>query len=379
MGRSGGGGVGGGGGFGGGSFGGGGFGGGFSGGSLGGRSGGGGFGGGRSGGHSGGYSGGFGGGPVFGGGFGWGSRRVFAPVIINSPRYGGGGGPDGRGPRRNSGCGTVLAVVIIFVVIIVLASALMGGLGGGSTGSSIAKSTISREALPAGSVNETAYYTDEPGWITDKSELESGLKSFYKATGVQPYLYLAASVPGVSEPSTSDLQSYAKTLYDQLFTDEAHFLLVFWDNGAGGYRCGYWGGTLTRTVMDDEAIGILADYLEAYYSGNMSDEEYFSTVFDKTGSRIMTVTKSPWPVIAVAGAAVVIVVLLFQWWKSAKKKKEEEDKRTQEILNTPLEKFGDAGADSAGGEQKFSDSEAAELAKKYQGTAADDGKPGTGV
>ena len=63
-------------------------------------------------------------------------------------------------------------------------------------------------------------------------------------------------------------------------------------------------------------------------------------------------TTSPWiPVLIVMGVGAALV-LGFVWWSRAKKQKEIEAKRTEELLNTPLEKFGDT--------------EAEELARKYE-------------
>ncbi len=351
-----------------------------------GRSGGGSFGGGsfRSGGFSsgrssGGFSGGFGGsrsgrsgGSSFGGfssgrsssgSFGgYRAPRMFGgfmgPVIINnSPRtYGGGGGqggqngPDNRGGGKGCGCSALLFVCVILLILGVFIFVLSPG----ETGGDIAKSTVEREPLPEGSVRLTDYYSDEEGWITNPSRLTQGMKKFYKMTGVQPYLYIASQVDGTTEPTVAQLSAFSDGLYDTLFDDEAHFLLVFCDTGYGGFRCGYTAGRLAKSVMDDEAISVLNDYLDRYYSSDMSDEEFFSESFGKTAERIMTVTKSPWPTVAVAVSAVIVVLLLFMWWSKAKEKKRQEDIRTQQILNTPLEKFGDSELD--------------DLAKKYEGT-----------
>ena len=339
MGRSGGGGGGGGGGFSGGFSGGGRSSGGFSGGFGGGRSGGGGFGGGPGGGFGGGRG---GGGRGFGG-FG-------GPVIVNAPRYYGGGpggtrpGPGGRRNGCGTGCGTMVIILVVFFVIIGIFSSLSGGV----SSASITKSTETRTALPSGSVTETAYYTDEPGWITNKSELLSGMKKFYQETGVQPYIYIASSVNGTSSPTTAQISSYSDSLYSELFTDEAHFLVVFCDNGNEGYTVGYTIGSQAKTILDDEAISIFHDYLDRYFntsSDSMTDEEFFSRTFGDTADRIMTVTKSPWPtvvlVLVIAAAVIALVVILYKWQGKVREAKEREEKRTQEILNTPLEKFGD--------------------------------------
>ena len=326
-------------------------GGGFSGGGFsgGGRSSGGFSGGGRSGGSVGGGRGGFGG-PV--GGFG-GPRPIrTGPIIINNaPRYGGGGNSPRQPRKQDSGRGTLIATVCVVLVMLVLFFVIMGAVSGGGD---IQKSTYQREKLPASAVTETAYYTDEGGWFSNRGELESGMKAFYRETGVQPYLYL---LPNGSTTSTTELTAYAEELYPRLFTDEGHFLLVFCDDDRGSYNCGYVVGSQAKTVMDDEAVAILADYLDRYYNDySLSEEEIFSKAFSDAADRIMTVTGSTArtttkvlggvAVVALIAGTVIIVV------KKRDEQKKAEAKRTQEILNTPLEKFGS--------------DEVEELAKKYQ-------------
>lgn len=331
-------------------------GGGFSGGGFsgGGRSSGGFSGGGRSsGGFSGGGRSGGGmprGGPGFGGpmgGFG-GPRPIrTGPIIIhNAPRYGGGSQPPRKEGNHNSSKGTFLATICIILLLLALFFAIMGA----SSGGSVQKSTYAREKLPASAVTETAYYTDEGGWFSNRSQLESGMKAFYRETGVQPYLYL---LPNGASTSTSELTAYAEELYPQLFTDEGHFLLVFCDDDQGSYNCGYVVGSQAKTVMDDEAVAILADYLDRYYQDySISEEEIFSNTFADTGERIMMVTKSPLPTLAVCGAVVVVAVLLFLTLKKRREQQERAQKRAEDILKTPLEKFGDSDVEN--------------LAKKYE-------------
>ena len=183
------------------------------------------------------------------------------------------------------------------------------------------------------------------------------MKDFYQRTGVQPYLYILRDYNGSTTPTTTQLQQFAEQEYDKLFTDEGHFLLVFCDTGSGSYNCGYAVGSQAKTIMDSEAVSVLADYLDRYYSSNMEDEEFFSTVFQKTGERIMTVTKSQAPmviiVIVIAGAVVAVVFLLYRWREKARQEKRRRDKEMEDILQTPLEQFGD-------------EDEAENLAKKYE-------------
>ena len=305
-------------------------------------------GGGRSGGRS--FGGSFGGGRSAGGPPPGGHRPIrTGPIFINTGRryYGGGS------YRRGWGPGAGIAAVVVLVIILMVLFSYIFSVGGASAGSSIQRSTYEREKLPASAVTETAYYTDEGGWFSNRAQLESGMRQFYEDTGVQPYLYL---LENGSVTSVSELTDMAEEMYPQLFTDEGHFLLVFCDDGYGSYNCGYAVGSQAKTVMDDEAIAILADYLDRYYNDySISEEEIFSKTFADTGERIMTVTKSPLPVIAVCVAVVVVAVLVFITLKKRREQREREQQRAGKILNTPLEKFGDQAVEDLA--DKYEDTE----------------------
>ena len=359
---------------GGGGFGGGGFGGGFSGGGRGGGfSGGGGrsfggFGGGGGRSLGGGYPGGYSGGGFGGGGF---LNGVILGSLLGGRRGGSGGGmspmggpqqpggpnnPSNRPQNGGSGCGMSVASALVFVVVIVIVIAVAFG-GFSCSSSSVEASTVQREALPAGSVQETGYYTDDGGWISSPSTLEAGMRRFYQETGVQPYLCI---LPNGATTSTQELSQYAQRLYGQLFQDEGHFLLVFCDNNMGSYACGYWIGAQAESVLDSEAITILSQYLDRYYyDTSLSEEELFSETFASTADRIMEVTPSP--VVPVCIAVIVVVGGVVFVVRYRAKAKAEEQRRQQEILNTPLETFGDSAIE--------------DLAEKYAAGAAK--QPGT--
>lgn len=282
------------------------------------------------------------------------------PVFVSFPRFGGRTSyTGGTGAPQAGGCSSGFFKWVLIILALCIVIGAVGSCTAGESASEVPASTVQREALPAGSAVETEYFTDEPGWIGSSSKLVSGMKQFYKQTGVQPYLYIAEMVDGTRSPTSAVITAYAEQLYDKLFTDEAHFLLVYCDNGSGRYICGYTMGSLVKTIMDDEALDILSSYLDRYYTEDLNDEEYFSRSFSKTAERIMTVTKSPWPnvvlAVVICAAAVIIVALLFKWWRHRKQQKNLEAKQREAILNTPLEKFGDL--------------EVEELEKKYQDSA----------
>lgn len=132
----------------------------------------------------------------------------------------------------------------------------------------------------------TEYYTDQLGWITDKAALLSGMKSFYEQTGVKPFLYLTDTVNGSHEPTDEELNAFTNELYDQLFTDENHFLLVFMEYGDYYMDC-YVCGSNAADVIGEDGAEIVLDYIDRYYTSDMEDEEYFSTVFSGSASEIM--------------------------------------------------------------------------------------------
>lgn len=320
----------------------------------------------RGGGSRGGFSGGggFGGG---GGGMGHNPFRrppVMRPPIHHGPIYPGGGyhhrPPRAPRPYRSGGCGSgclggVIAIFLILVFLVGFADALLPKAWGGSnaSGSNITASTVQREALPKGSVQETEYYTDELGWIQNRTRMLQGFKQFYQKTGVQPHLYITDNVNGNNYPTMDELEEYSNQLYDKLFTDEAHLLLVFFEYDPSQYMSYYVTGTQAKAVIDGEAGDILLDYIDRYYYQDMTDEEFFSKAFADAGDRIMQVTRSPWiPVFIVIGAAGVLIIA-FVWWKNAKKQKAAEDEKTRTILETPLETFGDTDAEALG--KKYED------------------------
>ena len=380
----------------------------------GGRSGGGFSGGGRAsggfsgGGHGGGRSGGGGfGGGGFGGGRSGGGPRGGGFGGPGGPRGGGWGGPGPggpgpgpRGPRRGwgggwrfgfgpsinvgpqvnvngggGGCGCS-SVIIGFVVVLLLLAlfgsvsscSAPGGHGGyGSSSYSTSSSTTVREKLSSSDVSKTGWYTDEDGdWISSENRLTPGLVHFYDKTGVQPYVYI---LKNGTETSTDVLSEKAEELYDQLFSDEGHFLLVFCDDGEGSFNCGYTVGTKAQTVLDDEAINIIADELNIAYNTADTDEEVFSDAFYAAADEIMSgadakQTSETKGKVGIAVLAVVVVGgAIYLVVRKRKAAEAERKKRADEILNTPLEKFGDQ--DSA-----TSDKNVENLASKYEGTDA---------
>jgi len=269
----------------------------------------------------------------------------------------------GMGRRRQSGCGTsILSIIVVTIFFIVLLS-FIGGLGassggnsGGGSGGSITASTVRREKLDGQYVDTTDYYEDHAGWIGSASKLERGMKSFFHETGVQPYLYITETVNGNPYPSDEEMEDFANGLYDELFTDEGHLLVVFQEyNSDGNYFCWCVAGKQAKTVFDNEARDIFCDYIDHYYYSDLSEEEFFSEAFEKTGERMMTVTRSPIATVSIVVGVILLVLILFSWWKKVKAQKNKEAEHAQTILNTPIEDIGSDDPELKDLEDKYKD------------------------
>lgn len=319
---------------------------------------GGGFGGGSSGGFGGfgsGRSGSFGGnlGGGRGGGFGSNQPRSRPGYGYGRPRMGmpfpvflGGGRrrrrnyqptpPNNNGGGSGNGCGSLLIIGLVILLVLFL----FGQIAGGGSGS-VESSSRDREPLPAGSVQETAYITDQANWINNASQAEEGLRYFYDQTGVQPHLLITDSIDGQTTADTNVVKGFANDFYEENFDDEAHLLLVFYEPQPNQYMTYYLPGRQAESVIDDEAGQILLDYLDQNYTdSSLSDEEYFSKSFRQAADRMMTVTRSPWPWIIGLIVLAGIIYLIYQWWQKKQAAEKERQRQTEEILSRPIESFG---------------------------------------
>lgn len=263
------------------------------------------------------------------------------------------------GRSSGGGCSSVFAALIMLIIVMsVLASRglyrhnnnMFYNYKAPSYGDSY--SNVERTKF-TGKVNLNGYYSDPDGILYDDeaAPLEKGLQHFYKTTGVCAYVYfveeLDENVDGIDE---------AARLYDELFSDEGHILLLYdYTNAymydAQGYEIG--------TTIDSEAIDIIYDYIEAQWS---KDSENLGMIFGDgcamAADRIMYKErtfaqkyKSIIIVVIVGIVAIIVINVAFKWWKAktAQKNKEQED--LERTLKTPLETFGDSPVD--------------DLAKKY--------------
>lgn len=243
-------------------------------------------------------------------------------------------------PKKSGFFSTVITIVVWLIIISVLFSLVRGS--GGQNGDYITKSTVNRSKLHLNLSDEAGYFTDTCGWIRNRTALEKGLKDFYDSTGILPYVYIINNVSGDYDPSTAKLEAFAESQYEELFEDEGHALLVFWDY-AGAYEYTLWLGADAAELMDTEACDILFDYLDYYYYYADTEEAFFADAFANAGERMMSVTRSPMYYILLVAVGGLTGFAGYRVWKSRKEQEAARKKRAEEILNSPLEKFGTNG------------------------------------
>lgn len=234
--------------------------------------------------------------------------------------------------------------ILIFVIIIALNMP--------DSGSDITKSTVERTKLDSSYVNESdTYCTDTLQWISSSYKLERGMEVFYDKTGVQPYLYICDNLDGDRSGYYSQAQQeeFGNKLYDELFDDEGHVLLVFCEYADSQYVSFVTVGTAAKTVLDEEAREILLDYVDHYYYSDYDDDEFFSLAFEKAGERIMKVQKSHAWIVVLVIAGIVAVIFILKWLEKRSDRKVEKMKAAQDILNTPLNEFSDDNVENLAG------------------------------
>lgn len=283
------------------------------------------------------HSGGFGGGhPHHGGGF-------HQP---HPTRHGGGfhqppPPPPPRHYRRYhtvSPVASAITYVFVFILITLFCIVPMISKGFGSSGT---KSTIQRTKLESANAYINDCIVDELGWFDNTSKTSASLKSFWKKTGVQPFIVLHAYDATLT--SDAEKEQWAKEYYDNNVTTENVFLFVYFaeqdaDNDVG-YMC-YVNGYETSSIMDSEAIEIFWNYVDRYWYSDLSTDDMFVKVFDSEASTIMKVSTTgkdivKWLIVLVIVIAGGITIIRVVKIKAARaKQKAEEDER---ILNTSID------------------------------------------
>ena len=246
------------------------------------------------------------------------------------------------GATGTGSIGATIVVIILWFIIIAAVLAAVRGTGGGSSYNSFnnIKSTIVREKIETKNAYINDCIIDEIGWFNNPTKTAAALKAFWEETGVQPYIILKAYDATLKKDEQKE--QWATDYYDANFDTENIFLFVYFaekdtenDVGFMAYANGYQ----TSAVMDAEAMEIFWNYLDGYWTSNMTTDDMFIRTFDSTAKAIMHVSATKndiimWCIIlAVVIVIVVAVVKVIKMIHKRAKEKAEEDAR---ILNTPV-------------------------------------------
>lgn len=239
------------------------------------------------------------------------------------------------------GCAVSIAGFILLAILAVVISSFSR-----APQETITVSTTNRSPLPAGiCVESKDWYEDNAQWITKSSQMISGLKTFYKKTGVQPYVVIASEINGKGESLTdSEAETYLEDKYNTLFNDEGHLIFLFLEYESGVYKEYLYLGNKAASVIDHEAQEIIYDYADYYYTSDLDDNAFFATVFEKSAERIMqkTTTKNDIANRTVLIVGIIVPISIIGYIIIRNKKydlKRLEEKR--KILETPIDNLAD--------------------------------------
>ena len=137
---------------------------------------------------------------------------------------------------------------------------------------------------------DIGYIDDQLGWLSEPSTVEKAMKTFYKKTGVMPYLIITNDIGGAK--AESEAEKYMQKKYYELFTrnrkaDEAHLLVIWYqENGSKDYVFMY-AGSSANGVIDSNARDTIYNYFNRFYTTDLTDDEFFANVFEESAKEIM--------------------------------------------------------------------------------------------
>lgn len=245
--------------------------------------------------------------------------------------------------RRRSPFSIFLYVLLFIILWSTVLSLLTGG------NSSIPKSSYNREKINTGVAFQNDCIVDEIGWFDNIPKVERRIRYFYKETGIQPYIVLHRYDSSLT--TEAEKEAYAKKYYSDNIKNEGTFLFMYFaeqdtDNDVG-YMC-YVNGKQVTSVMDSEAVEIFWAYVDNNWYSNMSTDDMFVTIFDKTADCIMTKTTTGADVGKKVVTLLIVVVVIggvLVVMRVRRKHEHERAEETERILNTPLRSSEDDLAD----------------------------------
>ncbi len=182
------------------------------------------------------------------------------------------------------------------------------------------------------------YATDEVNGSGSTYNTEKACEEFYETVGIPVYFYTVDYYDG------NDYEDRVAEMYDELFRDENHVLLVYFNDAD------YWAwctGSAANSVMNNDDINDLLDEIyEYWYDYSLSIDEVIAKGVENYQGKLTERNENSGSaaVLLIIGGIVTGVVAGAKFvsnGKDAKKYEEEAKKlRTDLILSKPLETFG---------------------------------------
>lgn len=220
----------------------------------------------------------------------------------------------------------------LLIALILFVAAFFAGRGSKSNGF---------EKVVMSGTNNAGYATDEINGSSGVKKTVKACEEFYDKTGIPLYFYITDT-----EITSGDAgyETYADTLYEKLFSDENHVLLIYFDPADEWY---WWKGMTANAVVTDDMVNDLFDEIERYwfdYSLSMDEVlakgiKNYQSSLTKEGSG-----KSTFCTLLILAGGILTVVAAYTYISKGKEAERyaEEAKtlRTEQILSKPLETFG---------------------------------------
>lgn len=183
------------------------------------------------------------------------------------------------------------------------------------------------------------YVTDQ-GFLKTTNRTEAALEEFYQKTGLPLYLYTIGEYG--SPASTCD--AYAKELYDRLFSDENHILLLYCDDVD---YWAWWLGEKAAPYFSDKEINALIDEIyKDWYNDSYTNDTVVANgirAYTKELTSVGSGAKTFSVILLLVGGVLLVGAVLSYSSKSGAEKRYREEAsalRTEQMLSKPLETFG---------------------------------------
>lgn len=210
-----------------------------------------------------------------------------------------------------------------------------------------------REKLGAEAAVSSSYVIgDELGWISNSKIVTDGMDYFYEKTGVRPYLLICDNLDGKGgEITDAQAEVSLKKLYNTLFHDEGHMIFTFMEYAESEYITYLYTGIAADSVMDQEAREIFLNNVDRFYTNSsLSDEEFFSKVFQVSADSIMkdasgsaAAARICLTLSILAAIGLVVGFVMFKVMEEKRKGLEEANR----LLSTPVPETKGSAADEA--------------------------------